>query len=107
MSASIVTFMFGSVVVRSAESATRFTPPCFTASTNFSGVTSTPRSTTSKPAPSSIMHTRFLPMSWRSPFTVPATTRPAGFTSVATSFGRRMASASFIARAEMSISGRK
>jgi hypothetical protein len=48
-----------------------------TALTNLSGETSVPRSTTSKPAPSSIMATRFLPMSCRSPFTVPMRTLPA------------------------------
>ena len=41
--------------------------PLITAATNFSGATSRPRLTTLKPAPSSIMATRFLPMSWRSP----------------------------------------
>ncbi len=44
------------------------------AATNFSGATSMPRSTTFKPPPVSIIATRFLPMSCRSPLTVPMTT---------------------------------
>ena len=46
-------------------------------------------------------------MSCRSPFTVPATTRPAGFTSAAWSRGLSRERASFIARTEISISGTK
>jgi hypothetical protein len=38
---------------------------------------------------------------------MPATTVLAGFTSVATSRGRKKTSASFIARTEISISGKK
>ena len=49
-----------------------------------------PMSTTSKPAPSIIMDTRFLPISWISPLTVPMTIFPIGFTPVSASSGRRI-----------------
>ncbi len=62
----------GSVVVNRAEQATRITLLfSLMASTNRSAGTSTPRSTMSKPELSSIMTTRFLPMSCKSPATVP------------------------------------
>ena len=47
-----------------------------------------PRSTTSNPAPSSIIATRFFPMSWMSPFTVPITTVPMRCAPVSASSGR-------------------
>ncbi len=72
----MVRFMAGMVVVISAEIPTMFAPCSCTASTNFSGATSRPRLCTLKPAPSSIMATRFLPMSWRSPCAVPIATMP-------------------------------
>ena len=50
-----------------------------TASANSSGEVSTPRSWTTQPAPRSIMMQRFLPMSWRSPLTVPMTDDADGF----------------------------
>ncbi len=59
----MVSFMAGMVVVRRADSATMSACFSLTASTNLSAATSTPRSMISKPAPSSIMATRFLPMS--------------------------------------------
>ena len=43
------------------------------AAMNLSAEVSVPRSTIVKPAPSAIIPTRFLPMSCRSPFTVPIT----------------------------------
>ena len=76
-----------------------------TAATNSSGVTSVPRSTVSKPAPSSIILTRFLPMSCRSPLTVPMTNLPALGTSVSASSGRRTFMPACMARAAISTSG--
>src|SRR5947208_3273497 len=75
-SASIVRFIAGMVVVMSAEMPTMFALCSSTARTKASGATSRPRLTTLNPAPSSIMATRFLPMSWRSPWAVPMTTTP-------------------------------
>src|SRR5271170_3571303 len=46
-------------------------------------------SRTSKPAPSCIIDTRFVPMSWMSPLTVPMTILPIGSTPVSASSGRR------------------
>ena len=66
----------GIVVVRNAEKPTMSGWCSSIASTNFSGGTCTPRSITSKPAPSSMMLTRFLPMSWTSPLTVPIRNLP-------------------------------
>ena len=74
--ASMVIFMFGMVVVSRADIATRSAWYSRTAATNLSAETSVPRSTISKPAPSSIIATKFFPMSCRSPLTVPITTRP-------------------------------
>ena len=64
------------VVVMSAEMPTIWASCSFTAATNFSGATSRPRLITLNPAPSSIIATRFLPMSCRSPWAVPITTTP-------------------------------
>ena len=47
-------------------------------------------SITSKPAPSIIIATRFLPMSWMSPLTVPMTILPTGSAPVSASNGRRI-----------------
>ena len=97
----------GIVVVRKAEKPT-MSGSCFTtSSTNRSGATLTPRSWTVKPAPSSMMLTRFLPMSCTSPLTVPITKVPIGLAPVSASSGRRMLSAPCIARAAISISGTK
>ena len=74
----MVVFIDGMVTVSRAERQTMLASRSLTASANFSGATSTPRSITSKPPPSSMEATRFLPMSCRSPFTVPITTRPTG-----------------------------
>src|ERR1700730_6878617 len=103
----ILTLNIGMVVVRKAEKPTMCGSLTRTASTNFSGGQLTPRSTTSKPAPSSMMTTRFFPMSWMSPLTVPITTFPIGWAPVSAMSGRRMTSAPCIARAAMSISGTK
>src|SRR6516162_2560694 len=66
-----------------------------------------PRSITSKPAPSSIIDTRFLPMSWMSPLTVPITILPIGGTPVSASRGRRISMPPFMAFAASSTSGTK
>jgi len=80
--------------------------PCsLAASTNFSAVTFVPRSITSMFAPFHIIPTRFLPMSWRSPLIVPRTAVCSGRMPALTRTGSRTAVASFIARAEISISG--
>ena len=76
-------------------------------STNFSGATCTPRSITSKPAPSSMMLTRFLPMSCTSPLTVPIRNLPIVCTPVSASSGRSTSIAPAIARPAISISGTK
>ncbi len=97
----------GMVVVRNAEKPTMSGLWVLMASMNFSGDTCTPRSITSKPAPSSMMLTRFLPMSWTSPLTVPMTNLPMVSTPVSASSGRRTSMAPAIARPAMSISGTK
>ena len=56
-------------------------------------------------APFHIIPTRFLPMSWRSPLTVPMTAVCWGRMPASTRTGSRTAVASFIARAAISISG--
>ena len=66
-----------------------------------------PRSITSKPAPSSIIATRFLPMSWMSPLTVPITTLPTDSAPVSARSGRRIAMPAFIALAASRTSGTK
>ena len=76
------------------------------ASTNFSGATCTPRSMTWNPAPSNMMFTRFLPMSWTSPLTVPTTMVPM-LAPVSASSGRSSSSAPAIALPAISISGTK
>ena len=76
ITASAKTDDYYGIVVISAEIPTMLAPCSSTPATNFSGATSRPRFTTLKPAPSSIIATRFLPMSWRSPWAVPMTTMP-------------------------------
>ena len=97
----------GIVVVRNAEKPTMSGLCSSICSTNFSGGTLTPRSITVKPAPSSMMLQRFLPMSWTSPLTVPIRNVPTVAVPVSASSGRRMSSAPCIARAAISISGTK
>ena len=64
-----------------------------------------PMSITSKPAPSHIIPTRFLPMSWMSPLTVPITALPRGGAPVSASSGRNIAIPPFIEFAESKTSG--
>src|SRR5579862_8315299 len=97
----------GIVVVRNAENPTMSGLYSWTAATNFSGATCTPRSMTWNPAPSNMMLTRFLPMSCTSPLTVPITIVPMVSTPVSASSGRRISSAPAIALPAMSISGTK
>ena len=99
-------FIPGIVVVMRAEMPTMVAPCSSTAAQNFSGETSRPRFTTLKPAPSSIMATRFLPMSWRSPWAVPITTVPRySFVAAAVRSGLRRSRPAYIARAESSTCG--
>jgi len=95
------------VVVSRADMATMSACLALTASINFSGETLTPRSRTSKPPPSSREATRFLPISCKSPLTVPMATRPTGLSPRAIRSGRMSSRAPFMARAEMSNSGTK
>ena len=69
--------------------------------------TSTPRSITSKPADSIIMMTRFLPMSCRSPATVPMIILPMLPTPPSDSRGLSTSTPFFMALAATSISGTK
>ena len=80
------------------------------AAMNFSAEVSVPRSTMVKPAPSAIMPTRFLPMSCRSPFTVPMTMvaeSAACSSRFSVRSGFRTAIPAFMARAASSTSGTK
>jgi len=97
----------GMVVVRNAEKPTMSGLCSMIFSTNFSGATCTPRSMTSKPAPSSMMFTRFFPMSWTSPLTVPIRNLPMVSTPVSASRGRSTSMAPAMARPAISISGTK
>src|SRR4051812_39966922 len=63
-SALMFALNIGIVVVRNAEKPTMSGWCSSIAAMNFSGATFTPRSITTKPAPSSMMLQRFLPMSW-------------------------------------------
>jgi 5-methyltetrahydrofolate--homocysteine methyltransferase len=93
------------VVVSSALIPTRWASWARAASTKRSGVTFVPRSITSMFAPFHIIPTRFFPMSWRSPLIVPRTAVCSGRIPASMRTGSRTAVASFIARAEISISG--
>ena len=75
--------------------------------TKVSGDTSVPRSMTSRPLPSIIIFTRFLPMSWRSPWTVPMHTLPEALTPASASRGFKSWAPMFMARAATSTSGTK
>ena len=102
----MTSFMPVIVVVSSADIPTAFASGLsFRPWRNLSAETSMPRSTTSRPAPCAIIFTRFLPMSWRSPFTVPSSILPTGFTPAFTSSGFRMSMLWFIARAAIRTSG--
>ena len=100
-------FIIVMVVVSRAERATIVPSFSLAASTKRSGGTSTPRSTTWKPPPSSIEATRFLPMSCKSPWTVPITTRPTGSAPASANSGVISSSEVFMARAAISSSGTK
>ena len=106
-SALMLALNIGIVVVRNAENPTMSGWCSSILATNVSGATCTPRSITSKPAPSSMMLTRFLPMSWTSPLTVPIRNLPMVWTPVSASSGRSTSIAPAIARPAMSISGTK
>ena len=97
----------GMVVVRKADMPTMSGLCSWMPAMNFSGAACTPMSITWKPAPSSMMLTRFLPMSWTSPLTVPMRNVPTVSAPVWASRGRRMSSAPDIALPAMSISGTK
>ena len=73
----------------------------------FSGETCTPWSITLNPAPSSMMLTRFLPMSCTSPLTVLIRKVPTVCAPVSASSGRSTSSAPAMARPATSISGTK
>src|SRR5215472_8008143 len=106
-SALMFALNIGIVVVKNAEKPTMSGSCSRMASRNFSGATCTPRSITSKPAPSNMMFTRFLPMSCTSPLTVPMTILPIVCAPVSASNGLRIASAPAIALPAISISGTK
>ena len=97
--------MYGIVVVRRADIPRMSGWWRSSAARNLSASVLMPRSKTSKPAPSSIIPTRFLPMSWMSPLTVPITTLPIGWAPVSASSGRRIAMPAFIALAARRTSG--
>ena len=101
----MTTFMYGIVVVSSADMPRMSGLCCSSAAMNLSASVLMPRSKTSKPAPSSIIPTRFLPMSWMSPLTVPMTTLPIGSAPVSARSGRRIAMPAFIALAARRTSG--
>ena len=105
LNASTTSRITGMVVVRSAEQQTILQFWSRAASTNFSGGTSVPRSTTSSPLDSSIIFTRFLPTSCRSPLTVPMQALPEAFTPAAARTGLSISAPLFIARAATSTSG--
>ncbi len=104
-SVSMTTFMYGIVVVSSADMPRMSGLWSSRAARNLSTSVLMPRSTTSKPAPSSIIATRFLPMSWMSPLTVPITILPIDSAPVSASSGRRISIPAFIALAASSTSG--
>ena len=99
----------GIVVVRSAEAATMSASISRALARKRSTGTSWPRSWTSKPWAASSTPTSPLPMSWRSPCTVPRTTRPRVSEPArpAASAGSTTAIAAFIASAPCTSSGRK
>ena len=95
------------VVVSRAEKPTIWGRCSRMAAMKSSGGTVTPRSITVKPAASSIIATIFLPMSCRSPCTVPTTTVPISSVFSATMSGFRTASAACMHFADIITSGRK
>ena len=107
LSASMFVLNMGMVVVRKAEKPRMSGFWDRTSSIIFSGVTFTPRSITWKLAPSSMVRTRSLPMSWMSPFTVRIMNFPTGLMPLFARTGRRMLRPDFMAFAPSSISGTK
>src|SRR5579859_98022 len=104
----MVTLNIGMVVVRKADMPSTSGWCSWMAATNLAGGTLTPRSMTLKPAPSSMMSHRFLPMSCMSPLTVPMTHVPSERDVPPWIMsGLRMFSAPCMARAAISISGTK
>ena len=103
--AFIVVSIAGIVVVSKADKQTISAPISSAFSTNFSSETSTPKSTISIPAPSIIILTKFLPISCKSPFTVPITALPIGSTPSAFKDGAKTLSPACIALAAINISG--
>ena len=99
--------MTGMVVVSRAEQPMMPALCSIAAWTKAWGSTSTPRSTTSMPLPSTIIFTRFLPMSCRSPLTVPSTITPRLSAPSSASRGLSRAAPAFMARAATSTSGTK
>ena len=77
------------------------------AAMNFSGAHCTPISITVKPAPSNMMFTKFLPISWTSPFTVPIRQVPMVSAPVWARSGRSTFKAPDMAFPEINISGTK
>ena len=95
------------VVVSSAEQQMIWQFWSIAVCTKVSGATSVPRSMTSRPLPSSISLTRFLPMSCRSPCTVPMQTLPEALTPASARSGLSSAMPWFMARAAIRTSGTK
>src|ERR1035437_8218307 len=105
--ASVVVFMACVVTVSRGDMQTNCGSYSSTAVTNLSGATSLPRSTTSNPLPSSMEATMFLPMSCRSPLSVPIITLVDIFSPVLANRGRSSSIALFMARPASSSSGTK
>ena len=106
--ASVTTRRISPMVVVSRDEQAITPQRCrFAVSTNCSGVTSTPRSMTSTPLPSSMIFTRFLPMSCISPRTVPMQARPTVLAFPPVISGFSSPSAAVMHRAAISISGTK
>ena len=106
LSAFTVSFNASIVVVKSADAPTIFTSGFSSkASINFSAGTSTPKSITSNPALSSIIITKFLPISCKSPATVPIIIFPAETALSPTNNGFKTSTPFCIARAATNISG--
>ena len=107
-SASATTRRISDMVVVSRDEQAMMPQSCRSAvSTNCSGDTSTPRSTTSMPLPSIMIFTRFLPISCMSPRTVPMQARPSLSPPLPAIRGFSTASAACMHRAAISISGTK
>ena len=104
---SITTFMYGIVVVSSADIPSISGCSVSRASRYFVTSLLIPKSTTSKPAPSIIIPTRFFPISCMSPLTVPMTIFPTLGAPVAIRSGFKIAIPPFIEFADNRTSGTK